>query len=71
MKQTASIELDGLPLEVVFFYTPADYGDNWTPPYGETYEIDSVNISGIDMIEFLENNVPNWEELIINKIKEL
>jgi hypothetical protein len=64
-----TINYKGFQFEYEVDYQPAERQTLEYPGCDEYYEIYNITLNGIDASELLENQIEEFEEFIINKLK--
>lgn len=63
-----TIEINGVELEIEFFYTPEERPSRDCPGELESFEIEAINAGGVDIIDILEESI---FAAIITELKRL
>lgn len=64
-----TVDYKGFTFEYKLYYQPAERQTHDYPGCAEEFEISNVTLNGIDASELLEGQLDEFEEFIINKLK--
>lgn len=56
-RHTETVKLNGVSMDVEFYYTPADFGGNDYPSSAASYEVTAVKVGGVDIFSVLPQDV--------------
>jgi len=70
MSKKSSVYYKGFTFDFEYNYSAGNLGTYETPPEAEEYEIYNITLNGIDAYDFLDRQIDDFEEEVINHLKE-
>lgn len=70
MSKQSSIFYKGFTFDYEYNYSPPYLGTYEIPPEAEEYEIYNITLNGIDAYDLLDRQIDDFEEEVINYLKE-
>jgi hypothetical protein len=70
MSTKSSINYKGFNFDFEYNFSPAYLGTYETPPEAEEFEIYNITLNGIDAYDLLDRQIEDFEEEVINNLKE-
>lgn len=70
MNKRSSVYYKGFTFDFEYNYSRGNLGTYETPPEAEEYEIYNITLNGIDAYDLLDRQIDDFEEEVINHLKE-